>query len=268
MDVDAPQAAAAVAATAMDVDAPQATTPPPPQPPATADDAKEDHDVVDAEEGEPLAPPAALEELPNGGPSASPAAEKKAADKPKDKSSSRRDPIALPRTRVQSVASEVTTTSQPIAADCLYAISRATELFLELLVTKLSEGRFKSNEEINVLYDDLARTLMDHPDRFSFLADVVPLKSHIDACFPKEDDGEGGDVEGKGAAMANGSLGGGDEERAPGAVGMEPDTTPPSPPPTTAAAQPTMPTSTTTTTTTTAAAAEPRVAEGGPQGHG
>ena len=130
-------------------------------------------------------------------------------------------------------------------------------------MTKLSEGRFKSNEEINILYDDLARTVMDQPDRFSFLADVVPLKSHIYACFPKEEDG---DVEGKGAAMANGSLGGGDGERAPGAVGMEPATTPPSPPPPpTSAVPPTMPTS---LTTAAAAVAEPRVAEGGPQGHG
>merc|ERR1711977_96736 len=94
-----------------------------------------------------------------------------------------KDPIGLPKSRVQNVASEVT--KNPPNTDALFAITRATELLLEDLVkkysAKLSEA---SNEEIVIEYDRLAEVIHEEP-RLAFLEDIVPLRCSIEVAFPR-----------------------------------------------------------------------------------
>ncbi|QDZ25531.1 hypothetical protein HOP50_17g80730 [Chloropicon primus] len=101
--------------------------------------------------------------------------------------SGRRDPIALPRTRVQSIASEFTSTAP--SADPLYAISRATELFLEHFVSKITQGErisaLENGSVIHLQYEDLTTAVLEDKRLGSILSDVIPPKCHIDVAFPR-----------------------------------------------------------------------------------
>uniref|UniRef100_A0A7S3E1Z7 Transcription factor CBF/NF-Y/archaeal histone domain-containing protein n=1 Tax=Chloropicon laureae TaxID=464258 RepID=A0A7S3E1Z7_9CHLO len=101
----------------------------------------------------------------------------------------RRDPIGLPRTRVQQVAAEVTTTSPN--ADVLFAITRATELFLEDVVGRLAgKPHLQQEGDLTVAYDDLAEVVQSQ-ERLAFLHDIVPKRCALDVAFPPSVDAEG-----------------------------------------------------------------------------
>ena len=119
--------------------------------------------------------------------------------------------ISLPRTRVQTLASEVTSTAPN--ADTLFAISRSAELFLEALIARVSEcaphwasstmpvvARPEDDEgnaegdtasppgrQINVQYDEIAATVAEDRRLSSFLSDVVPVRCALGVAFPRDD---------------------------------------------------------------------------------
>lgn len=127
------------------------------------------------------------------------------------KRKSRAAEVSLPRTRVQTLASEVTSTAPN--ADTLFAISRSAELFLEALIARVSEcaphwasstmpvvarpeddkGAAEGDtasppgRQINVQYDEIAATVAEDRRLSSFLSDVVPVRCALGVAFPRDD---------------------------------------------------------------------------------
>ncbi|WZN66888.1 hypothetical protein HKI87_17g84590 [Chloropicon roscoffensis] len=119
--------------------------------------------------------------------------------------------VSLPRTRVQTLASEVTSTAPN--ADTLFSISRSAELFLEALIARVSEcaphwasstmpvvarpeddkGAAEGDtasppgRQINVQYDEIAATVAEDRRLSSFLSDVVPVRCALGVAFPRDD---------------------------------------------------------------------------------
>jgi hypothetical protein len=100
----------------------------------------------------------------------------------KEEKRTRDSNIALPQRRVQHVASEMTTTSP--SSDVAFAITRATELFLESLATSIgAEPKYGEGGKVEIAYHEIA-DIVQKDSRLTFLSDVIPQKCQLDVVFP------------------------------------------------------------------------------------
>eukprot|EP00216_Chloropicon_sp_CCMP2111_P006662 CAMPEP_0198236242 /NCGR_PEP_ID=MMETSP1446-20131203/2143_1 /TAXON_ID=1461542 ORGANISM="Unidentified sp, Strain CCMP2111" /NCGR_SAMPLE_ID=MMETSP1446 /ASSEMBLY_ACC=CAM_ASM_001112 /LENGTH=116 /DNA_ID=CAMNT_0043917895 /DNA_START=171 /DNA_END=521 /DNA_ORIENTATION=+ len=88
----------------------------------------------------------------------------------------------LPQSRVKKAAAEMT--NFPLNTEVTFAMTRATELFLEKLVENVPvRPREDQEDQMELHYDDLAEYVEDKK-HLRFLLDIIPCRCLLDSVLP------------------------------------------------------------------------------------